>query len=105
MKTDYQNFIGRFLVSMAQIVRHYLMNRKWNRLTDEQRKAAKEDLIYFFECERDEQIGVIAADRLLDFFLEHVGKNLYNKGIEDAKKALEKRLDEVKYDFDELLDL
>lgn len=81
------------------------MKRKWDRLTDEQRTAAKEDLIYFFESERDEQIGVIAADQLLDFFLEHVGKNLYNKGVEDAKKALEQRLEEVKYDFDELLDL
>lgn len=81
------------------------MKRKWNRLTDEQRETAKQELIYFFESERDEKIGVIAADQLLDFFLESVGSKLYNKGVDDARKVLSQRLDELNYDLDELLDL
>lgn len=80
------------------------MKRKWDRLTEEQRKAAKEDLIYFFENERDEKIGVIAADNLLDFFLEHVGTKLYNKGLADARQAIDTRMDELTYDLDELRD-
>lgn len=78
------------------------MKRKWDKLTVEQRKEAKKDLIYFFESERDEKIGVIAAEQLLDFFLEHIGTKLYNQGIVDAKKALEERMSELNYDLDEL---
>jgi uncharacterized protein (DUF2164 family) len=78
------------------------MKRKWDKLTAEQRIEAQNDLIYFFESERDEKIGVIAAGQMLDFFLEHVGPKIYNRGIEDAKKALEERLSEFNYDLDEL---
>lgn len=81
------------------------MKRKWDRLTDEQRKAAKDDLIYFFESERDEKIGVIAADQLLDFFLEHIGSKLYNKGVTDARKAIDQRVEELKLDLDDLQDI
>ena len=81
-----------------------IMKRKWDRLTDQQRKTAKEDLIYFFESERAEKIGVIAADNLLDFFLEHVGSKIYNKGISDARKAMDTRIDELRYDLDDLQD-
>lgn len=81
------------------------MKRKWDRLTDEQRKASKDDLIYFFESERDEKIGVIAADQLLDFFLEHIGTKLYNKGVTDARKAIDQRVEELKFDLDDLQDI
>lgn len=79
-----------------------IMKRKWDKLTEEHRKAAIDDIIYFFESERDEKIGVIAAERALDFFLENVGSKLYNHGIEDARKALENRVEELKYDLDDL---
>ncbi len=80
------------------------IKRKWDRLTDEQRKEATGNLISYFETERDEKIGIIAANQILDFFLEHVGTKVYNKGIEDAKNALTKRMDELNYDLDDLLD-
>jgi len=81
------------------------MKQKWDRLTDEQRKTAKDDLIYFFESERNEKIGVIAADQLLDFFLEHVGSKLYNKGLTDARKVIDQRVEELKFDLDDLQDI
>ena len=58
----------------------------------------------FFERERDEKIGLIAAEEILNFFLQSVGGKLYNMGIEDAKKALENRVDELKFDLDDLMD-
>ncbi len=81
-----------------------MSNPKWNRLGEEQRKAAINDLIYFFEKERDEKIGVIAAGQLLDFFLEYVGSEIYNKGVIDSKRTIEKRLEDLNYDLDDLLD-
>ena len=82
-----------------------MAKRKWDRLSDEERKAAVADLINFFEVERDEKIGVIAADEMLNRFLESVGAKLYNKGVEAARKALGARLDELNYDLDDLLDI
>ena len=80
------------------------VNRRWERLSEEESKAAKEALILFFEREREEKIGLIAADDLLNFFLQTVGGKIYNKGLEDAKKVLENRFDELKFDLDDLMD-
>ena len=80
------------------------IKRKGDHLSDEVKKNTINELIYFFDKERDEEIGVIAAEQLLKFFLETVGPELYNKGILDAKKALQDRIDELNYDLDDLLD-
>ena len=34
-----------------------------------------------------------------------VGNKLYNKGIDDAKKVLKNRYEELQFDLDDLLDL
>lgn len=81
------------------------MKRKWDRLSDEEKQLAIKELIAFYEVERDEKIGVIAADEILNHFLQSVGTKLYNKGIEDARKALRTRLDELNYDLDDLVEL
>ena len=81
------------------------IKRRWERLTDEERKLIKEEMILFFENERDEKIGIIAAEEILNFFLKSVGSKLYNKGIGDAKKALENRYEELKFDLDDLIDV
>jgi len=80
------------------------MRRKGDKLTDEQRKKALDDIIYFFESEREEQIGQIAAEQVLNFFQETIGAAIYNRGIMDAKRALESRVDELKYDLDDLIE-
>ncbi|MBI1289451.1 MAG: DUF2164 family protein [Flavobacteriales bacterium] len=79
--------------------------RKHDRLTEEERQKAIQELIAFFEVERDEKIGVIAADQLLDHMLLSVGATLYNKGIAAAKNALHTRLEELNYDLDDLMDV
>jgi len=81
------------------------IKRKWDRLSDEEKRVAKDELIHFFETERDEKIGVIAAEKILDHFSEFVGTKLYNRGIIDAKKAMENRFKELNYDLDDMLDL
>ena len=81
------------------------INRKWNRLSDEQRKEAVKEIIDFFESERNEKIGVVAAEELLNFFLSNIGGKLYNKGIEDSKTAINNRFEELQFDLDELLDI
>lgn len=81
------------------------IKRTWEKLTDEEKRLAKEELILFFENERDEKIGVIAAEKIINFFLQSVGGKLYNKGVNDAKKAMENRIEELKFDLDDLVEI
>ncbi len=81
------------------------VKRTWERLTDEEKELAKEELILFFENERDEKIGIIAAENIINFFLQSVGSKLYNKGVADAKNALGNRIEELNYDLDDLVEM
>ena len=80
------------------------IKRKGDHLGDEQRRQFIQELVHYFEEERDEKIGTIAAQELLSFFLERVGAELYNKGILDAKNTLRTKLEDLQYDLDDLLD-
>lgn len=82
-----------------------MAKRTWERLTEEEKNLAKEELILFFENKRDEKIGIIAAEEIINFFLQSVGSKLYNKGVYDAKKAIENRIDELNYDLDDLIEI
>ena len=81
---------------------HPLQN-KWNRLTDEKKKKITNEIIHFFEEEHDREIGIIAAGNALDFFMETVGKQLYTNGLLDGQHIYETRLEEAKYDIEEVL--
>ena len=81
------------------------IKRTWERLTDEEKDLAKEELILFFENERDEKIGIIAAEEIINFFLQSVGSKLYNKGVTDTKKVIENRIEELNFDLDDLIEM
>ena len=74
----------------------------WERLSNEESRLLKEDLILFFKNELDEEIGVIAAEKILNFYLKSAGNRLYNKGIDDAKRAVENRHEELQFDLEDL---
>ncbi len=76
------------------------VKRDWDMLTDEERKDAVDEIISFYSNERGEEIGVIAAGNLLDMFLQQVGMKLYNKGVEDTKELVKKKLEEVEMDIE-----
>lgn len=78
------------------------MNEKknWDILNREQKDKIVRDIIGYFEAERDEQIGIFAAEDILDFFLEAIGKEAYNRGVYDAQQALKQRLEDLDMDLD-----
>lgn len=80
------------------------VRKSWDRLPEDQKDHVKNQLIRFFDKELDEEIGVIAAESILNFFLQQVGPTLYNQGVTDAKLALEKRMDDLNYDLDDLIE-
>lgn len=75
------------------------IKRNWEMLSKENKRKCVNDLIGYFETERDEKIGIIAAENLLDHFLEKVGKQLYNKGVEDSIDFLKERFESLELDM------
>lgn len=59
----------------------------------------KEDMValiknYFLQ-ERDEEIGDLAVELILDFFLEKLGPEIYNQGVYDSYNFMNDRLIDV----------
>jgi uncharacterized protein (DUF2164 family) len=69
-------------------------------LSKENRASAIKEIIAYFGTERDEEIGVIAAEDILDFFLETIGKDIFNKGIDDSKKIIAQNAENLDIDLD-----
>jgi uncharacterized protein (DUF2164 family) len=79
------------------------MNKKSNpsviTLTDEEKKHMLEDIKYYFATERDEDLGIIASESILDFFLDTLGKHIYNKALDDSKLWYNRRMEDVEAEF------
>lgn len=66
------------------------IKRKWDVLTKERRDTLTREIITYFKTERDLEIGVIAAEDILDFFLQALVADIYNKAVSDSKKPSKK---------------
>ena len=77
--------------------------RDWDLLSKEQRKESIGEIIFFFKKERDQEIGMIAAENILDHFLQTVGKQIYNQGIKDSLHFLKNRFESIEIDMGTLL--
>lgn len=68
-------------------------------LTDEDKKKLLEEIKYYFEQERNEKIGIIASENLLEFFLNTMGKYIYNKALDNTKEWFDKKMGNIESDF------
>ncbi len=79
------------------------ITRKQDLLSKEKKRAIIESIITFFKEERDEEIGIIAAENILDFILQNAGNEIYNKGVEDSRNLLKSRFENLELELDILL--
>lgn len=79
------------------------IKRKWDLLTKERRKNLIKEIITFFKTEKDQEIGILAAEDILDFFLQALGEDVYNKAIEDSKFVIKQSFENLEIDLDLLL--
>jgi len=79
------------------------VKRNWDFISEEKRKESINEIIDFFNVERNEKIGMIAAEEILDFFLQTLGIDAYNKGINDSIQHLKDRFEDIKIDMETLL--
>jgi uncharacterized protein (DUF2164 family) len=79
------------------------VKRSWDMLSKEKKRVCIDKVIGYFEVERGERIGVIAAEEVLDFVLQMVAGEIYNIGVGDSKKALKEKFEDLEVDLDILL--
>ena len=66
-----------------------------NDMDREKKKQCIEDIKVYFENERDEVIGDMAAELFLGFILEKIAPVIYNRALEDVYRFLDDRLDDL----------
>lgn len=67
--------------------------------TPEQKKRMQEEIIYFFKEERDEELGIIGSETILDFFVDMLGETIYNKALDDVKLWLIRNIENMESDY------
>lgn len=64
-------------------------------LTKEQKKQAIKDIRAYFASDRDEEIGDLAAELILDFIAEKLGPYFYNQAIIDIQKYMSEKVEDM----------
>ncbi len=79
------------------------IQRKWDVLAKEKRESLIKEIITYFKLEQNQEIGILAAEDILDFFLQAFGEEIYNKAIDDSKKTVREGFENLEVDLDLLL--
>lgn len=69
------------------------------RLPKEAKEFIVDDIIRYFEQERGETLGSLAAEQILDFMISAVGPAVYNQAITDARALLAERMQNLDDDL------
>jgi uncharacterized protein (DUF2164 family) len=64
-------------------------------LTKETRIVLVENLKRYFWSERNEELGNLGADLLLDFIINDIGPHIYNKAVEDSYTYMNERTEDL----------
>jgi len=64
----------------------------WIKLPREQKQQIIDTVQHYFATERDESLGSVAAEGIVDFFIEALGPLLYNQGVNDARRVVAERV-------------
>ena len=67
--------------------------------SDEAKQAYLSEIVGFFQDERGEEIGLIAAEQILDFFVDTLGNEIYKKAIGDSKKLIKERIADLEVEL------
>ncbi|WP_410511502.1 DUF2164 domain-containing protein [Paenibacillus sp. BR2-3] len=65
------------------------------KLPKEEKDEIIDNVRTYFENERSEIIGDLAAEQLIDFMIKELGPYIYNKAITDARVMLNERINQI----------
>lgn len=64
-------------------------------LKQAEKKILIDRISQFFLAERDEEIGILAAEMVLDFICLEIAPIFYNKGIRDSIAYISERVEDM----------
>ena len=65
------------------------------KLTKEKREDMISAIKYYFDKERDEELGDLASNMILDFIIKELAPEFYNQGVTDSQKYMSDRVEEL----------
>ena len=68
-------------------------------LSREEKNQMMEEIAYFFNEEFELDLGIIRREAIFDFFQDNLGKYIYNRALDDAKKFYEKNASNMEADY------
>jgi uncharacterized protein (DUF2164 family) len=68
------------------------------RIDDERRQRMLRLLQGFFREQFDEELSAFRAGELVEFFLTSLGPQVYNQAVQDARKYMQEKLDDLEGD-------
>jgi len=69
------------------------------KLSPERRGDLVVEIRRLFESDFDQDLSEFQAERLLDFFVRYLGPPVYNQAIQDARAALQTKLEDLEGEF------
>lgn len=75
------------------------MARNTFELSPEEKKKMLDEIVYFFREERDEDLGIIGSETILDFFLDVLGDTIYNRALDDVRIWLKRNVENLESDY------
>lgn len=64
-------------------------------LTKETRESMISSIKTYFFNEREEELGDLASNLMLDFIIEELGPEFYNQGVHDSYKYMSDRVEDL----------
>lgn len=76
------------------------MNRKWDVDDAELNRKCIDEVISRVQEIEGSEVGIIAAQDIIDIVTENLAPVFYNKGIEDARKTIQDKIQDIEVDLD-----
>ena len=64
-------------------------------IDDTRRERITTQLRAFFQKELEEELSAFRAEQILDFFLATLGPQVYNQAVQDARRFMQERLEDL----------
>lgn len=65
------------------------------KLSEDNKREMKNKIRKYFSEERDEDLGELASQIVLDFILEELAPHIYNQGVEDAQAYMNGAIEDL----------
>ena len=75
------------------------MNRKWDSKDEARQRKCIDEVIARIDDIGDSSVGIIAAQDIIDIVTQNLAPEIYNTGLNDARKLISAKLADIDIDL------